>query len=257
MNDHTTVLDLLYCLKPLRTLSGKRRYANLGASFSHHLLHVGFFCMALDSFISLFSEQISMAMRVLVIFYKFAQMTKRFLANKSSLQLGRGDGHYTEVLSSEEIAELSRIFRSFFNHRLMGSIGITISDDKSHELVKVVLESVSSGHTKDGNAIPILSNDAFFQWYANRLSNISDKRNCAEFLFSLFDEDNSGDITMLEFKQQLDNLAIGITHEEAQEMIQELDSDGNGVLCRKEFEEMLEHFYPPEFKHHAENWEAH
>ena len=47
---------------------------------------------------------------------------------------------------------------------------------------------------------------------------------------------------------------FGLSVDEVNELIQVLDEDGNGVLCEKEFEDMVLHHYPPEFEHHEENW---
>jgi len=212
-------------------------------------------------------EKTSMAVRVLVVYFKLAQMTTKFLANSSSFELDRADGHYTNHMSSEYIAELSRMYRLYFNddgdgflsraefQSLLSSVGITLANNDADELVKAIVKSAETEyvelmHTVDG--VMGISTDVFLQWYANQLGDCRDKKECAAFLFKLFDDDNSGDITVLEFKQQLDKMDIGITHAEADELIQELDVDGNGVLCEDEFEELMEHFYPLEF---SENWE--
>ena len=208
-----------------------------------------------------------MAVRVLVIYFKLARMTKRFLANPSLFELDRADVY---VLSLEEIAGLGRMFRLYFDHdgdnflsgvdfqSIMSAVGVIITDEDTDELVRAMVKSVEAdnievGGTTDGKLG--LSTDVFIQWYINQLGDNDDKKECAEFLFGLFDDDNSGDITVLEFKQQLDKMDIGISHEEADELIQELDNDGNGVLCVKEFEEMIEHFYPLEFNL-SENWDS-
>lgn len=78
-----------------------------------------------------------------------------------------------------------------------------------------------------------------------------DRKECADFLFRRFDDDNSGDITALEFEQALEEMNIGITTEEAEELLQELDHNGDGVLNEEEFEVLLENFYPIELVSYA------
>lgn len=209
-----------------------------------------------------------MAVRVLVIYYKLVRMTEKFLANSSTLELAPTGCHYTDALSLEETAELGRMFRLFFDldgdgiltgsdfQSLMISAGITLTKSEADELIRAIVKSTESAYVEpqdtEGDKME-LSTHAFFQWYANQLGDADDKKECAKFLFCLFDDDGSGDVTALEFKQTLDKLAIGISHEDADELLQELDEDGNGVLSEEEFADLIEHFYPVEFQHRSEN----
>mmetsp|Transcript_27429 Transcript_27429/g.58946 ORF Transcript_27429/g.58946 Transcript_27429/m.58946 type:complete len:731 (+) Transcript_27429:224-2416(+) len=212
-------------------------------------------------------EQTSMTVRVLMLYFKLASMTKQFLADPSTFELARARSHYTNSLSSEEIAELGRMFRLFFDpdgdgsltgkefQSLMNTAGIMLADSEADQLIRAMVKSAESlievKDTEDGKMA--LSTHGFFQWYSDQLGDNDDKKECAQFLFSLFDDDNSGDITVMEFKQQLDKMAIGISQEEANELLQELDLDGNGVLSETEFEELIEHFYPVEFQNRSKD----
>mmetsp|Transcript_29943 Transcript_29943/g.55088 ORF Transcript_29943/g.55088 Transcript_29943/m.55088 type:complete len:218 (-) Transcript_29943:172-825(-) len=215
----------------------------------------------------LISSKTSMTVRVLVLYFKLASMTKQFLADPSTFELARARSHYTNSLSSEEIAELGRMFRLFFDldsdgfltgkefQGLMNTAGIMLADSEADQLIRAMVKSAESlievKDTEDGKMA--LSTHGFFQWYSDQLGDNDDKKECAQFLFSLFDDDNSGDITVMEFKQQLDKMAIGISQEEANELLQELDLDGNGVLSETEFEELIEHFYPVEFQNRSKD----
>mmetsp|Transcript_6914 Transcript_6914/g.12306 ORF Transcript_6914/g.12306 Transcript_6914/m.12306 type:complete len:203 (+) Transcript_6914:64-672(+) len=198
-----------------------------------------------------------MAVRVLVIYWQLARMTKQFLANPLSLELKSTNNHYTEILCEEETASMGRIYKLFFDQdgdgfvsgaeycKIMSAVNITITEKEASELLLSIAKAVGD---KDGELG--LSMGGFFQWYANLslTQKADDKKQCADFLFGVFDDDNSGDITVLEFKQKLDNMDIGISHEEANQLIEEMDEDGNGVLCRDEFQDMVDHFYPLEFE---------
>lgn len=205
-------------------------------------------------------EKTSMAVRVLVILFKLARTAKRFLADPSVFKLDCTKGHFSNVLSSEEIAELGRIFRLYIDdggdsfmtaeefRSIISTVGVDMTEKEAHDLISTIVKSAESDNARNTNGDEMgLSKDTFSQWYANQLGDREDKKECAKFLFNLFDDDNSGDITVFEFKQQLDQLTIGITHQEADELIKELDHDGNGVLCENEFVDMIEHFYPLEF----------
>ena len=207
-------------------------------------------------------EKTSMAVRILVIVFKLARMTNAFLADTSCFKLEHANGHYTNVLSEEEIAELGRIFNFYLDQdgdntlsqtefqSLMSHVGISMSIPEANGLFTALTNSIKSHDDEAGKTSGDagISKDMFYQWYANQLGDSDDKKECAEFWFHLFDEDNSGDITVLEFVQQLDKLALGISHAEADELLEELDQDGNGVLCEEEFRDMIEHFYPIEFE---------
>lgn len=202
-----------------------------------------------------------MAVRILVIVFKLARMTNQFLVDTYCFKLELVNGHYTNVLSEEEIAELGRIFHVYLDQdgdnmlsqtefqSLMNQVGISMTTNEANDFIRALRYSIKSydeeaGHSGDAG----ISKELFYQWYANQLGDSDDKKECAKFWFHLFDEDNSGDITVLEFVQQLDKLALGISHAEADELLEELDQDGNGVLCEEEFRDMIEHFYPIEFE---------
>ena len=213
--------------------------------------------------------QTAMIVRVLVIFYKLTRTAKEFLADPSSFDLYASHGHYTNVFSFEEITGLGNVFNTYLDrnsdgivsseqlHTLMNTLGVNMTQEEADSLAKAIIEAEASFETAQRDDIKSkrtaagklgLTREVFFQWYASQLSHHNDKKECADYLFGMFDRDDSGDITVLEFKQSLDALAFGISHDESDELLEELDQDGNGVLCANEFEEMVEHFWPLEFK---------
>ena len=152
---------------------------------------------------------------------------------------------------------MGRIFSTFLDHNddgelsevefqnILSTVEVVMTREEACMLIKVIVNANKSDEIDEE---PGFTKEVFFQWYANQLNKENDKQKCAAFLFSVFDTDKSGDITVLEFKQQLDKLALGVTQEEANELIAELDQDGNGVLCELEFEEMIERFWPLEYE---------
>ena len=132
-----------------------------------------------------------MLVRVLVVYFKLTQLTKKFLANSLLFELDHADGHYTNHMSSEYIAELSRMYRLYFNddgdgflsraefQSLLSSVGITLANNDADELVKADVKSVDTEyielmHTVDG--VMGISIDVFLQWYANQLDDCRDKK---------------------------------------------------------------------------------
>lgn len=119
-----------------------------------------------------------MTVRVLVVCYKLARMTKKFLENPSSFEFDCGRP-YTEILGSEEIAGFSRMFTSYFDSKIDGFwssteiwallnnvVGVSISKEDTYVMVRVMMKSIG-GCAQDG-AVG-LSTDAFIQWYTSQV----------------------------------------------------------------------------------------
>ena len=187
------------------------------------------------------------------MYYKLACTAQEFLDAPHLFKMDCDYGNYSNVFSFEETAELGRIFSQFFDmdtklkgaelQSMMSTVGIIMTQEESREFAQAMAGAVNIDKIDNER---VLSNEAFFQWYANQLGKHNDTKKCGKFFFDLFDDDDSGDITVLEFKQQLGTLKLGITHAEANEMIEELDQDGNGVLSEDEFEEMIKNYWPLE-----------
>lgn len=64
-----------------------------------------------------------------------------------------------------------------------------------------------------------------------------DKNSRAEIckVFALFDEDNTGKISFRNLKRIVHELGETLTDEELQEMIEEADRDGDGLICPDDF----------------------
>ncbi|KYQ93199.1 calcium-binding protein [Tieghemostelium lacteum] len=57
--------------------------------------------------------------------------------------------------------------------------------------------------------------------------------------FMLYDENNSGDIDIMELKMMMEKLGIAKTHLELKKMISEVDSTGNGTINFRDFIVMM------------------
>jgi Ca2+-binding EF-hand superfamily protein len=68
----------------------------------------------------------------------------------------------------------------------------------------------------------------------------------ARELFSIFDIDGSGNVTLNEFVKTLEAFNLGFTIEDIGEILHELDEDGNGSISLKEFENVTVKYFPKE-----------
>ena len=68
----------------------------------------------------------------------------------------------------------------------------------------------------------------------------------AKSMFSMFDADGSGSITIEEFKEALDAFDVGLSLDDVTELVKELDEDRNGHIDEHEFAHLLHrHSHPP------------
>ncbi|KAL7559193.1 hypothetical protein ACA910_013200 [Epithemia clementina (nom. ined.)] len=92
-----------------------------------------------------------------------------------------------------------------------------------------------------------VTKEEFIDWYATQSDADSlTLRERARDLFGMFDHDNSGEITIGEFKAKLDALQMGFSVDETGAIVNELDRDRNGTVSEEEFEELLKKYYPKE-----------
>ena len=62
----------------------------------------------------------------------------------------------------------------------------------------------------------------------------------ADSMFQQFDTDNSGEITLGEFKDVMEAFNVGFTLDEIGDIVNELDEQDNGSIHAHEFFELLE-----------------
>jgi len=94
-----------------------------------------------------------------------------------------------------------------------------------------------------------VSKEEFINWYAEHANDddLSEEER-AHFLFQMFDRDNSGEITIAEFKHKLDALNMGFTVDEVGAIVNELDEDNSASIGLHEFAHLLHSFYPKELQ---------
>ena len=80
----------------------------------------------------------------------------------------------------------------------------------------------------------MISYDEFVEMVTPRMQN-RDSREEIMKVFALFDDDNSGGISFKNLKRVAMELGENLTDEELQEMIDEADRDGDGVINEEEF----------------------
>jgi Ca2+-binding EF-hand superfamily protein len=122
---------------------------------------------------------------------------------------------------------------------LLERLGAEIEEDKFDRLMNA-LDADGSGDVTKKEFV------AWYEFYAEK-DKISLKER-AEDLFSMFDRNNSGEITLGEFKVRLDALNMGFTMDEIGAILHELDRDRSGSVSLEEFEDLLEKFYPEELR---------
>ncbi|XP_035677686.1 calmodulin-like [Branchiostoma floridae] len=103
--------------------------------------------------------------------------------------------------------------------QVYGALGIALSEEQKQEIRKAVLAVDPSGG-------PISADD-----YLARMQ-MTDSAMAA---FKMFDKDNSGYIDKNEIIQGMAQLGMQVTEEEAEEMLQEADTDGDGRINYEEF----------------------
>jgi Ca2+-binding EF-hand superfamily protein len=119
--------------------------------------------------------------------------------------------------------------------RLMRNLGSGVSDEGLSQLAKRLDEDGSGG----------VSKEEFIQWYAeSAVDDDLSEMERAHLLFGIFDSDNTGDITIAEFKDKLDSLNVGFTVDEIGAIVNELDEDNSGTISQHEFAHLLHKYHP-------------
>lgn len=163
---------------------------------------------------------------------------------------GRGSRQQVPF-SSVMVADIEQTFDAFDHSgdgyietdelgKCMSKIGTPLSEEKLHGMMAVLDEN------KDGK----VSRDEFISWYADQVSG-DDSLTLEEqvhIIFRMFDNDGCGEISIAEFKENLDAFNVEFTIDEIGELVQELDENDTGKIGLKEFEELVERHYPRELQ---------
>ena len=95
----------------------------------------------------------------------------------------------------------------------------------------------------DENGDGLISKAEFFHWYLREVSQQDpvSVQDMAHYLFTTFDSDGDGGLTITELKKALDGLNCGLSIEVIADLVRELDADGSGAVEETEFQTFLEH----------------
>jgi Ca2+-binding EF-hand superfamily protein len=199
-------------------------------------------------------NKVAAAVRSFLCIYKLRKFAAD--AGKAPISSNRQKLDYSQLFTDAELKEVSKTFDAFDRdgsgvitaaelRELMQSLGATTSD--------ATLESIMRRLDSDGSGQ--ITRAEFLQWYVDTMQEpdsftLEEK---AEFLFSIFDHDKSGEITLSEFKARLDALKVGLSPDDYSFLVNELDHDNNGSIGKEEFVHLLNQYYPRELKESIES----
>lgn len=202
-------------------------------------------------------QKTAQVVRALVIIQKLHRAAERSTVG-FTYKKETEEKHYSDVLDREEVAEVARTFDMFDKdgsekigagafQGLMSTMGTTLDGrNAQHPIIKTISKD------DDGQ----VSKEEFLQWYANEIGKhdgLSMKER-ARFVFQMFDKDGNGDVSVTEFKEILDALNTNFSVDEVGELVNELDHHDRGVLREKEFQYLLEMYYPKELDVQEAPW---
>ncbi|CAG8461664.1 15132_t:CDS:2 [Funneliformis caledonium] len=138
-------------------------------------------------------------------------------------------------LSEEQRVEIKEVFDLFDNDKkgalcyqelktAMKALGF---DEKKPELLKIIRQYDKSDEG-------LISYEDFFKFMAERIVNRSPMEEVHR-AFQLFDDDNTGKISLQNLKRVAKELGENLDEDELQAMIDEFDLDDDGEISMKEF----------------------
>lgn len=118
---------------------------------------------------------------------------------------------------------------------LLVSFGMNLTPEQSQEMLLVL--------DKDGDGQ--ISKEELIEWQMNNLY-ITDEekeeemKHMAHKIFSIFDTDGHGEITVPQFTEALMRFNAGLTTDEIIGVVRDFDEDGDGTISLEEFEKAIE-----------------
>jgi calmodulin len=185
--------------------------------------------------------------RAFIIIYKM----RRFAMNADTAGYDRAAAATRRMqFDKVELKEVGKTIDSFDKNgdgtidysefeSLMKNLGAELSEDNLKRIINLLDE--------DGDGT--VSREEFINWYAENAGDddLSDSER-AHFLFTMFDRDDAGEITIEEFKRKLDAFNVGFSIDEVGAIVNELDEDNSGTIGLHEFENLLYKYYPKELR---------
>jgi centrin-1 len=147
-----------------------------------------------------------------------------------------GGGKGNKGLDEEAMEEIKEAFNLFDTE---GKGNIDVRELKAafralgFQVKKAEIRQMFIDMDKDLSAA-LVTYDEFVEMVTPRMQN-RDSREEIMKVFALFDDDNKGAISFKNLKRVATELGENLTDEELQEMIDEADRDGDGVINEEEF----------------------
>lgn len=200
-------------------------------------------------------EKTENLIRAFLIVYRLRRMTqgKQWTSDwviENSSDTMHDPKPYTEVLDAFEVSSVLKIFDGFDK----GGDGL-ISRAEFAELLGIFGGEVNPASiqqlmsTLDGSGDGMVDREEFLQWYSDKSDEDDDiLRSAPQQIFRLFDEHNTGELTIAQFKDKLDALRLGFTVDEQIAIVNELDRHGKGTIGKKEFECLFAKFNPKKLR---------
>lgn len=152
----------------------------------------------------------------------------------SAISTGKAD-----KLTPEQIAEFKEAFSIFdkdgdgtISTKELGIVMRSLGETKSDEQLEQMIAEVDV----DGNGT--IDFEEYLEMMAKKMQNSGSADQIRE-AFKVFDKKNCGYLTVDELRHIMTNLGEKLTDEEVDEMIREVDLDGDGHIDYEEFTQML------------------
>jgi Ca2+-binding EF-hand superfamily protein len=137
----------------------------------------------------------------------------------------------TNLLNRDQVAELWQLFTTFDNDgsgsitaEELGLVLKSLGQSPSQNELQEMIEEVDINRSGTIN---------FAEFQTLMLAQQGDRHSRLQLAFSVFDEDNSGHITVDEMRSVMNQ--FGLTEQELNDMIQEVDHDGDAAIDFAEF----------------------
>ncbi|KAH7488508.1 hypothetical protein PRIC1_007377 [Phytophthora ramorum] len=154
---------------------------------------------------------------------------------RSRAALRRKPKPVKKVLDEEDLEEIKEAFHLFDTD---GSGSIDVRELKAamralgFQVKKAEIRQMIADIDKDESGT--INQDEFIEMMTGKM-NSRDSREEIMKIFQLFDDDNTGKISFRNLKRVCAELGESLTDEEMQEMIDEADRDGDGLINEEEF----------------------